>query len=128
MEQVNTLSQRNNIYYNSGSIMSNDLLFSSDILSNINYYKTSLANTAGVLSGPAGKKDGDSNKVVYHSIVSPSLFNVYQSVYSAGISPNIPLLDTINEFEDFAFYASFITNLTNYEKQNRFIVCQTIQY
>lgn len=97
MEQVNTLSQRNNIYYNFGSIMSNDLLFSSDILSNINYYKTSLANTAGVLSGPAGKKEGDSNKIVYHSIVSPSLFNVYQSVYSAGIAPNIPLLDTIND-------------------------------
>jgi hypothetical protein len=80
---------------NPTAIMSNDLNFSSDVLGSINHYAYILDKTAAVLSGPAGKESGDSAKIIYDSIVSPSLFNVYQSVLPTGIAHNIPLLDTM---------------------------------
>ena len=58
----------------------------------INTYRGSYKNTANQLDG-AADKDGDVR--VYQTIVSPSLFNPFYGINSAGISPGIPLLDNI---------------------------------
>ena len=58
----------------------------------INTYRGSYKNTANQLDGTADK---DGNVRVYQTIVSPSLFNPFYGINSAGISPGIPLLDNI---------------------------------
>ena len=58
----------------------------------INTYRGSYKNTANQLDGAADK---DGNVRVYQTIVSPSLFNPFYGINSAGISPGIPLLDNI---------------------------------
>ena len=58
----------------------------------INTYRGSYKNTANQLDGTADK---DGNVSVYQTIVSPSLFNPFYGINSAGISPGIPLLDNI---------------------------------
>ena len=58
----------------------------------INTYRGSYKNTANQLDGTADK---EGNVRVYQTIVSPSLFNPFYGINSAGISPGIPLLDNI---------------------------------
>ena len=58
----------------------------------INTYRGSYKNTANQLDGTTDK---DGNVRVYQTIVSPSLFNPFYGINSAGISPGIPLLDNI---------------------------------
>ena len=58
----------------------------------INTYRGSYKNTANQLDSTADK---DGNVRVYQTIVSPSLFNPFYGINSAGISPGIPLLDNI---------------------------------
>ena len=58
----------------------------------INTYRGSYKNTVNQLDGTADK---DGNVRVYQTIVSPSLFNPFYGINSAGISPGIPLLDNI---------------------------------
>ena len=58
----------------------------------INTYRGSYKTTANQLDGAADK---DGNAYVYETVVSPSLFNPFYGVNSAGISPGIPLLDNI---------------------------------
>ena len=58
----------------------------------INTYRGSYKNTANQLDGAADK---DGNVRVYQTIVSPSLFNPFYGINSAGISPGMPLLDNI---------------------------------
>ena len=58
----------------------------------INTYRGSYKNTANQLDGTTDK---EGNVRVYQTIVSPSLFNPFYGINSAGISPGIPLLDNI---------------------------------
>ena len=58
----------------------------------INTYRGSYKTTANQLDGAADK---DGNAYIYETVVSPSLFNPFYGVNSAGISPGIPLLDNI---------------------------------
>ena len=58
----------------------------------INTYRGSYKNTANQLGGTTDK---EGNVRVYQTIVSPSLFNPFYGINSAGISPGIPLLDNI---------------------------------
>ena len=58
----------------------------------INTYRGSYKNTANQIDGAADK---NGNAYVYETIVSPSLFNPFYGINSAGISPGVPLLDNI---------------------------------
>ena len=58
----------------------------------INTYRGSYKTTANQIDGAADK---DGNAYVYETVVSPSLFNPFYGINSAGISPGIPLLDNI---------------------------------
>ena len=58
----------------------------------INTYRGSYKTTANQIDGTADK---DGNAYVYETVVSPSLFNPFYGINSAGISPGIPLLDNI---------------------------------
>ena len=58
----------------------------------INTYRGSYKNTANQIDGTADK---NGNAYVYETIVSPSLFNPFYGINSAGISPGVPLLDNI---------------------------------
>ena len=58
----------------------------------INTYRGSYKTTANQIDGTADK---NGNAYVYETVVSPSLFNPFYGINSAGISPGIPLLDNI---------------------------------
>lgn len=76
----------------------NELNSSSEVVGIVNKYEGTLEYTVATLSGPAGTLPADhadaQQKVVYDQVASPSLFNPYYAVSAAGVTANVPLLDT----------------------------------
>lgn len=76
----------------------NELNSSSEVVGIVNKYEGTLEYTVATLSGPAGTLPADhkdaQEKVVYDQVASPSLFNPYYALSAAGVTANVPLLDT----------------------------------
>lgn len=88
---------------NSKYYIENDLHINDDVFDIINTYRTSLKNTISILSGP---REGKNNKRIYDIIGSPSLFNPFYAVNTAGASNNLPILDTIKNGQSISAEAS----------------------
>lgn len=76
----------------------NELNSSSEVVGIVNKYEGTLEYAVATLSGPAGTLPENDpkaqNKVVYEQVASPSLFNPYYALSAAGVTANVPLLDT----------------------------------
>lgn len=75
-------------------MVENSMHMTSDVLSAINKYKGVLQYTTSTISGTPGSANSSTDKIIYNQISTPSLFNPYYSIPTAGITENVPLLDT----------------------------------
>lgn len=90
-------------YVTSESGINNNLHISSSEFDSLNKYRGTLKKTIAVLTGSAGEREDDNTqKIIYTTVGSPSIFNPYYAVNAVGIADNVPLLNTDKNGDSFS--------------------------